>query len=97
MWYADAPRATIKPEGVRAGAQAAHEYLLKTLGDGGAAAVMSILPQIRVDVAPPESSTQEVYGLFGFYCGVTNIVVRVEQAYREGGLSGVEKFLKRRS
>ena len=96
VWYANPPRATVKPEGVRAGARAAREYLLKTLERGGAA-VMDVLPEIRVHVESPELSTHEVYGHFGFYCGVTNIVVQVEQAYREGGLSGVERFLKRRA
>ena len=97
VWYADPPRATVKPEGVRKGAQAAREYLRKTLASEGAAAVMESLPAIRVHVERPDYSTHEVYGHFGFYCGVTRTVVQVEQAYRAGGLSSVEQFLKQQA
>ncbi len=97
VWYANPPRATVKAEGVRAGRQSATEYLRKILESDGAAAVMDVLPRIRVGVEPPNFSTNEVFGYFGFYCGVTNTVVRVENAYREGGSSGVEEFLKHRT
>ncbi len=92
VWYADPPRATVKPEGVRAGAQSATEYLLKILESDGAAAVMDTLPRIRVGMESPDFSTNEMFGHFGFYCGVTNMVVQVERAYREGGLSEVVIF-----
>jgi hypothetical protein len=97
VWYATPPRATVKPEGVRAGAQAATEYLRKVLESEGAAAVMNALPYIRLKVEPPEFSTNEAFGYFGFYDGVTNTVVRVEHAYRERGLSGVAGALTRKS
>lgn len=97
VWYADPPRETVKPEGVRVGAQAAHEYLLKTLESEGAAAVMEILPRIRVHVESPDYSTPEVYGYFGFYCGVTKTVVRIEHETRAGGLLSVQRFLRRQS
>ncbi len=93
VWYANPPRATVKPEGVQAGAQAAMEYLREVLKSDGAAAVMGVLPRIRVEVESPEFSMNDVFGYSGFYCGVTNIVVRVEYIYRESGLSGVEEFL----
>jgi hypothetical protein len=93
VWYADPPRATVKPEGVRAGAQAATEYLRKVLESDGAAAVMNALPYIRLRVESPEFSTNEVFGCFGFYDGVTNTVIRVEHASQKSGLSGVEEFL----
>jgi hypothetical protein len=93
IWFANPLRATVKPEGVRAGAQAATEYLCKVLESDGAAVVMDVLPYIRVKVESPEVSTEEVLSYFGFYCGVTNTVVRVEHAYQRDGLSGVEKFL----
>lgn len=97
VWYADPPRATVKPEGVRAGAQAAHQYLFEALDSGGPSAVLAALPRIRLEVESPEYLMDEVYGLHGFYCGVTNTVVRIEHAYGEGLLSGVEKFLRQQS
>lgn len=97
VWYADPPRATVKPEGVSAGAQAAREYLLKTLESGGAAAVMDVLPRIRMHIAEWDFSKHAGHGYFGYTCGITSTVVGVEQAYREGGLSRVEEFLKRRA
>jgi hypothetical protein len=96
VWYADPPRATVKPEGVRTGAQAATEYLRQILESDGASAVMNALADIRLRVESPEFSTNEAFGHFGFYDGVTNTVVRVEYAYQKSGLSGVEEFLARR-
>lgn len=95
VWFADPPRTTVKPEGVRAGAQASIEYLRKVLDRDGAAAVIDVLPYIRIKVEFPDSSTNDIFGIFGFYCGVTNTVVRVEHAFQKDGLSGVEKFLTR--
>ncbi len=94
IWYSDPPSATVKPEGVRAGAQAATEHLLRILESDGAAAVMDALPRIRADVDYPDFSTREVFGHSGFYCGVTNTEVRVQHAYQEGGLSQVEDLLR---
>src|ERR1051325_4793734 len=95
VWYADPPQATVTPEGVRAGARAAIKHLLGILASDGAEAVMDALPRIRADVDSPVFSTREVYGHFGFYCGVTNTEVRVQHAYQEGGLSQVEGLLRR--
>jgi hypothetical protein len=94
VWYSEPPTATVTPEGVRAGAQAATRHLLKILESDGAAAVMSALPRIRADVDSPDFSTREVFGHFGFYCGVTNTEVRVRHAYQAGGLSQVEDLLR---
>ena len=94
VWYSDPPKAAVKHEGVRAGAQAATEHLRRILESEGAAAVMDALPRIRADVDSPDFSTREVFGHFGFYCGVTNTEVRVQYAYREGGLSQVEDLLR---
>ena len=93
VWYSDPPKDSVKPEGVRAGSQAAAKHLLRILESNGAAAVMDALPRIRADVDSPEFSTREVFGDFGFYCGITNIEVRVQHAYQEGGLSEVEDLL----
>jgi hypothetical protein len=93
-WYADPPRETVKPEGVRAGAAAALSFLRAVLEKKGAAAVVEELPRIHADVTGPDFSQTATYGHFGFYVGVTNAVVRVERAYRGGGLSEVEDLLK---
>lgn len=94
-WYSDPPNYTVKPEGVRAGAQAAHKYLLSVLQSRGASAVIDTLPRIHADVQEVDFfRTKEIYGFAGFYNGVTNTAVRVEHAYRQGGLSKVEEFLK---
>jgi hypothetical protein len=93
IWFADPPSETVKSEGVRVGARASIEYLHNVLELDGAAAVIDGLPYIRVKVEFPHSSTNDIFGIFGFYCGVTNTVVRVEHAYQYNGLSGVEEFL----
>src|SRR5215216_5959372 len=74
-WYADPPRQTVKPEGVRDGALAAFEHLRGLLDSDGAAAVMDALPRIHLDVREPDFSSRERYGFFGFYYGVDNAVV----------------------
>lgn len=95
-WYSDPPNYTVKPEGVLAGARAAHKYLLGVLQTKGPSAVMDALPRIHADVSDADFfRAKEVYGYGGFYSGVTNTAVRVEHAYRQGGLSKVEEFLKR--
>jgi len=57
---------------------------------------MNALPRIHADVNSPDFSTREVFGHFGFYCGVTNTEVRVRYAHEEGGSSRVEDLLRRR-
>lgn len=94
VWYSDPPKASVQPEGVRAGARAAAEHLLRILESGGAEAVMGALPRIRGDVRSPDFSTREVFGHHGFYCGVTNVEVRVQHAFRGGGLPRVEDLLR---
>lgn len=93
-WYSDPPQHTVKPEGVRAGAQAAFDHLREVFGSGGAPAVMEALPRIHLDVKEPDFSLRERYGDFGFYNGVNNAVVRVQYAYRRGGPPDVEALVK---
>ena len=95
VWYSDPPKVSVKPEGVRAGTRAAAEHLLAILESDGAAAVVSALPRIHADVRSPDFSLREVFGHHGFYCGVTSVVVRVQHAYREGGLSRIEELLRK--
>jgi hypothetical protein len=97
VWYSDPPGDTVRQEGVRAGTQAAQQYLLGILNAEGAYAVMAALPFIHMQVDAPEFATNKVYGHFGFYNGVNNTALRVENAYRESGLSSVEKLLRQQS
>jgi hypothetical protein len=93
VWYAEPPSPDINPKGVQAGAEAAIEYLRQVLELDGAAAVMSVLPNINVKIGRWRFSTDEDEGFFSFDCGIKKIVVSVEHAYQKAGLSGVEKFL----
>lgn len=93
-WFSNYPEATVKAEGVEAGAKAGAEYLLKLLNRDGTAAVMQRLSRIHADV-PSDLFTREKdrFGIFGFYCGVTNMAVRVRHAYEEGGSQRVEAVI----
>jgi hypothetical protein len=94
-WFSNAPEATVKPEGVSTGAKAAATHLLRVLGRDGPEAVMEALPRIHADVRGPfGTSADPNFGSFGFYSGVTNMVVRVQHAYDEGGLEKVEAVLR---
>ena len=94
-WFSTSPEATVKPDGVEAGAKAAAEYLLKLLEREGAAAAMRELPRIHADV-PSDFFTPEIdkFGTSGFYCGVTNMTVRVRHAYEDGGLERAEAVIR---
>jgi hypothetical protein len=94
-WFSTSPEATVKPEGLEAGAKAAAEYLRKVLEREGAAAVIRELPRIQADVPSVGFSPEEnKFGTFGFYCGVTNMAVRIRHAYEEGGLQRVEALIR---
>ena len=92
-WFSHSPDSNVKPEGVRAGAGAAAGYLLRVLGGGGMPQFMAVLPRIHADVMEPGGAARNPgYGVFGFYSGVTNIVVRVEHEYKLGGTQGWRHF-----
>ena len=94
-WFSSDPGATVKPEGVGAGARAAAAHLLGVLERDGPAAVMAGLPRIHADVRGPFGrGAAPEFGSFGFYSGVTNMVVRVEDANAEGGLERVAAMLR---
>jgi hypothetical protein len=94
-WFSNSPQSTVKPDGLRAGAKVAASYLLTVMSREGTQAVMDTLPRIHADVRKPDGqATNPEFGIFGFYCGVTNIAVRVEHEYKGGGTQGVEKFLR---
>jgi hypothetical protein len=94
-WFSGSPESSVKPDGVKAGAKAAVDYLRGVMSRGGVQNVMGTLPRIHADVRrPPGDFTKPEFGTFGFYCGVTNIAVRVEREYKEGGAERVEAFLR---
>ena len=94
-WFSNSPQSTVKPDGLRAGAKAAANYLLTVMSRDGVQTVMTSLPRIHADVSAPfGAANNPAFGIFGFYCGVTNIAVRVEHEYEEGRLQRVEAFLR---
>ena len=94
-WFSNSPHSTVKAEGLEAGARAAASYLLAVMGRDGVGTVMTTLPRIHADVSEPNGAAADPeFGIFGFYCGVTNIVVRVEHEYKDGGAERVERFLR---
>ena len=94
-WFSDSPQSTVKPDGLRAGAKAAAKYLLAVMSRAGTQTVMDSLPRIHADVREPDGQANNPeFGIFGFYCGVTNIGVRLEHEYKDRGGKGVETFLR---
>jgi len=94
-WLSNAPEATVKPKGLSVGAKAAATYLLKVLEQDGLQTVIEALPRIHADVIGPFGRAADPdLGVFGFYSGVTNIVVRVQDANKEGGRERVEAVLR---
>jgi hypothetical protein len=92
-WYSNDGQKYVHPEGVRAGARDAAEHLIKVLESSGPEAVLKSLPRIHADVSD-RMSTINTWG-FGHYCGVTNVVVKVQHANQEGGLRAIEGALRR--
>jgi hypothetical protein len=94
-WFSGSPQSKVKPDGFKAGAKAAAKYLLTVMNRDGTQTVMDSLSRIHADVREPDGQiTNPEFGLFGFYCGVTNIGVRLEHEYKNSGAQGVEAFLR---
>jgi hypothetical protein len=94
-WFSGSPESSVKPAGVKAGAQAAAAYLRDVMSRSGVQDVMGALPRIHAEVThPPGDFANPEFGTFGFYCGVTRIAVQVEHDYKEGGAQRVEEFLR---
>jgi len=94
-WLSNSAQSRVKPDGLTAGAKAAASYLLAVMSRDGVQTVMPNLPRIHADVREPVGATNNPdFGIFGFYCGVTNTVVRVQHEYKEGGAERVETFLR---
>ncbi len=56
---------------------------------------MATLPRIHADVNERNGAAPNPeFGIFGFYCGVTNTAVRVEHEYKNGGAEREERFLR---
>jgi hypothetical protein len=92
-WYSTDGQKYVHPDGVRAGAREAAEHLIGVLKSSGPEAVLKSLPRIHADVNDG-MSTINTWG-FGYYCGVTNVLVKVQHANREGGLKAIEGALRR--
>jgi hypothetical protein len=92
-WYSGSGQKSVHPDGVRAGARAAAEHLINVLESAGPEAVLAALPRIRADLND-SMANREVWG-FGFYCGVTQVSVKVQHANQQGGLSAIEGMLRR--
>jgi hypothetical protein len=92
-WYSNKGQKLVHPDGVRASAREAAEHLIKVLELSGPEAVLKSLPGIHADVSD-RMSTYNTWG-FGHYCGVTNVVVKVQHANQEGGLKAIEGALRR--
>lgn len=95
VWYPDPPKANVKPEGVRAGEQAAIEYMHEVWESDGATEVMNVLPHIRRKIRLWKLPTEEDFGFLDFEYGITKAVVSVQYAYQKGGLPQVEDLLRR--
>src|SRR5436190_3881510 len=94
-WLSNSPHSTVKADGLEAGAKAAASHLLAVMNRDGVGTVMATLPRIHADVTEPNgTSANPGFGIFGFYCGVTNTAVRLEREYRDGGAQRVETFLR---
>ena len=92
-WYSTGGQKYVHPDGVRAGAREAAEHLIKILESSGPEAVLKALPLIHADVSDG-MSTFNTWG-FGHYCGVTNVLVKVQHANRERGFKAIEGALRR--
>jgi hypothetical protein len=92
-WYSNDGQKYVHRDGVRAGARDAAKHLIKVLETSGPEAVLNALPRIHADVSD-HMSTINTWG-FGHYCGVTNVVVKVQHANREKGLNAIEGALRR--
>lgn len=93
-WFSNSPHSTVQAEGLEAGAKAAASYLRGVMSRDGVGSVMASLPRIHADVTEPNGAANPGFGIFGFYCGVTNTAVRVEHEYQHGGAESVERFLR---
>lgn len=94
-WLSEAPGATVKPQGVEAGAKEAAAQLRRVFEREGASAVIEMLPRIHAEVPGDLFSTDEgEFGTFGHYSGVTNMAVRVQHSFAEGGPQGLAECLR---
>jgi hypothetical protein len=94
-WLSGAAAATVKPRGVEAGAQEAAAQLLGVFERGGASAVIGMLPRIHAEVRGQLFSPDEgEFGTFGHYSGVTNMAVRAQHSFAEGGPQGLAECLR---
>jgi hypothetical protein len=92
-WHSNDGLKLVHPDGVLAGARDAAEHLIKVLESSGPEAVLNYLPRIHAFVHAPMSTLRSWRS--SYYSGITNVVVKVEHANQEGGLSAIEGALRR--
>lgn len=89
-WGADAARYAESLEAERAGGRAESQRLLKLLGTGGPAAVMDAVAGGTISgQANPQSRSE-----WNFLIGVRIVRTRIQRAFAERGLAGVEDALR---
>jgi hypothetical protein len=77
-WYSAVDGAFVTEAGVRAGTRAAATYLLHALKRHDSATIIAALPRLHADV--PGNIFDPAHADSGFYCGVTNLAVRLQHA-----------------
>ena len=92
VWYSGDQQSLVTEAGVQAGALAASIHLQGVLARSDAATVMAQLPRVYADVL--DSMTNHTFGPSGFYDGVTNMAVRLRDAFERDGLQGVETLFR---
>jgi hypothetical protein len=93
-WYSTDDGAFVTEAGVRAGARAATTYLLQALKRHDSATIMAALPRLHADV--PGSIVDAAHGYNGFYCGVTNLAVRLQhECDKEDPTKDLHSWLER--
>lgn len=55
-WFSNSRQSTVKPDGLRAGSEAAVNYLLAVMSGDGVGTVMAALPRIHADVREPNGT-----------------------------------------
>jgi hypothetical protein len=92
VWHSGDQQSVVTVAGVQAGALAASIHLRGVLARSDAAAVIAQLARVHADVVEPR--TNHKFGPFGFYNGVTNMAVRLQDAFERDGPKGVETLLQ---
>ena len=93
-WGRDTRKSAERLAGFRTGARAAAEHLLQILNERGVQVLVKDLDAEPLGIVPPPANRSDEW-LDGFRAGIGHMQGRVEQAYRDDGVSGIEPALKR--